>query len=85
MPVTFQARFPQAIRDRLLFDDAKRRVRPHFAISGQLFDPRADLIERGTFIQAFPCGDQAQGGHPISLGFLRRFANWFGIDKTVAR
>jgi len=81
--VTFHARLLEPVGHDLALDDAQRNVRPGLAAGFHLPHARADLVQHGTFIQAFPGGHQAHGGDVMAAGLVGRFRNGFGVHETV--
>ena len=62
VPITFQSGLFETVGDFLAFDDSERRIGPGFSAGGQLFDPLANFVEHGAFVESFPCGDKTNSG-----------------------
>jgi len=83
MAVTFEAGFLQTVGHFLFFDDAERGVGARLAAGLQFADAVTDFIEHRAFVQAFPRGDEADGGDGIFIRLIGGFIHGFGFDETI--
>src|SRR5262249_32527314 len=82
--VAFKAGCFEAVGDILVFDDAEGSVGPSIATLFQLFEPIANVVQNGPFLQSAPGCNQTQRSDAVGFGFLGRGKNRFGFDEAVA-
>ena len=85
VPVAFEARALEAIRNSLVLDDAERGVGPRLAGGLQLRDALAHFVEHRAFLQTLPRRDQTDGGHAVAVRFLSGRDDRLGVNKAILR